>query len=81
MRTASVERDNHTTGHGEKLGAADDPAAVADFVRQMAAAGFENVKLLLSNNDVFVAGGSQTTQYSEAEAAAAREAAAAAGVS
>jgi len=80
VRTASVERDNHTAGHGAKLGAADDPAAVADFVRQMAAAGFENVKLLLSNDDVFVAGGSQMTQYSAAEAAAAREAAAEAGV-
>ena len=80
LRTASVERDNHSTGPGAKLGAADNPAAVADFVRQMAAAGFENVKLLLSNDDVFVAGGSQMTQYSEAEAAAARAAAAEAGV-
>lgn len=80
LRTASVERDNHAVGHGDKLGAADDPAAVAGFVREMAAAGFENVKLLLSNDDVFVAGGSQLTQYTEAEAGAARAAAAEAGV-
>lgn len=46
----------------------------------MAAAGFENIKLLLSNDDVFVEGGSQVTQYTSAEAAAARDAAAEAGV-
>jgi imidazolonepropionase-like amidohydrolase len=81
LRTASVERDNHFEGHGgDKRGTDGDPAGVAEFVRQMAAAGFENVKLLLSNDDVFIEGGSQITQYTDAEAAAARAAAAEAGV-
>jgi imidazolonepropionase-like amidohydrolase len=81
LRTASVERDNHFEGHGgTKQGTDGDPEGVAGFVRQMAAAGFENIKLLLSNDDVFVEGGSQMTQYTNAEAAAARDAAAEAGV-
>jgi imidazolonepropionase-like amidohydrolase len=81
LRTASTERDNHFEGHGgDKQGADGDPRGVADFVRQMAAAGFENIKLLLSNDDVFTEGGSQMTQYTDAEAAAARDAAAEAGV-
>jgi imidazolonepropionase-like amidohydrolase len=81
LRTASVERDSHFEGHGgTKQGADGDPEGVAAFVRQMAAAGFENIKLLLSNDDVFVEGGSQVTQYTEAEAAAARAAATEAGV-
>lgn len=81
LRTASVERDNHFKGHGgTKQGTDGDPEGVASFVRQMAAAGFENVKLLLSNDDVFVEGGSQITQYTNAEAEAARDAAAESGV-
>jgi imidazolonepropionase-like amidohydrolase len=81
LRTASVERDNHFEGHGgSKQGTDGDPEGVATFVRQMAAAGFENIKLLLSNDDVFVEGGSQMTQYTCAEAAAARDAAAETGV-
>jgi imidazolonepropionase-like amidohydrolase len=81
LRPASVERDNHFEGHGgDKRDADGDPEGVADFVRQMAASGFESIKLLLSNDDVFVEGGSRMTQYSEAEAAAARDAAAEAGV-
>jgi imidazolonepropionase-like amidohydrolase len=81
LRTASVERDTHFEGHGgTKRGTDGDPEAVAAFVYQMAAAGFENIKLLLSNDDVFVEGGSQMTQYTDAEAAAARRAAAETGV-
>jgi len=81
LRTASVERDNHFEGHGgTKQAAVGDPEGVAAFVRQMAAAGFENIKLLLSNDDVFAEGGSQVTQYTDAEASAARDAAAEAGV-
>jgi imidazolonepropionase-like amidohydrolase len=81
LRTASVERDSHFKGDGgTKQGTEGDPEGVAAFVREMAAAGFENIKLLLSNDDVFVEGGSQMTQYTGAEAAAARQAAAEAGV-
>ncbi len=81
LRTASVERDNHFEGHGgDKHDTAGDPVGVAAFVRDMAAAGFENIKLLLSNDDVFLAGGSQMTQYNQAEAAAAHRAADEAGV-
>lgn len=81
LRPASMERDNHFEGHGgTKRGIDGSPAAVGAFVREMAAAGFGNVKLLLSNDDVFVAGGSQMTQYTDAEAAAAHEAAQETGV-
>jgi len=81
LRPASVERDNHFEGHGgDKRDAEGDPKGVADFVQQMAASGFESIKLLLSNDDVFVEGGSHMTQYTEAEAAAARAAAVEAGV-
>jgi imidazolonepropionase-like amidohydrolase len=81
LRTASVERDNHFKGHGgDKRGAEGDPDSVAAFVSEMAQAGYENVKLLLSNDDVFIPGGSQLTQYTEAEAAAAHRAATEAGV-
>ena len=72
LRAASVERDNHAAGEGgEKAEAAEDPDGVAAFVEEMAALGFDNVKLLLSNDDVFFPGGSQVTQYSESEVAAA----------
>jgi imidazolonepropionase-like amidohydrolase len=81
LRTASVERDNHFKGHGgDKRDAEGDPDSVAAFVSEMAQAGYENVKLLLSNDDVFIPGGSQLTQYTEAEAAAAHRAATEAGV-
>lgn len=47
------------------------PGPVSGWVRECAAQGYDTVKLLLSNDDVFVEGGSQITQYSEEEAAAA----------
>jgi imidazolonepropionase-like amidohydrolase len=75
LRACSHERDNATRGdHGPK-DAGGDADAVGHFVEEMAQAGFDNVKLLLSNDDVFFPGGSQITQYSDEEAAAAAGAA------
>jgi imidazolonepropionase-like amidohydrolase len=56
------------------------PGPVAAWVRDNAAQGYDSVKLLLSNDDVFVEGGSKMTQYSEEEAAAAVEQARESGV-
>jgi imidazolonepropionase-like amidohydrolase len=81
LRACSMERDNQAATHGtSRENEAADPASVYAFVSEMAEAGFDNVKLLLSNDDVFVPGGSQMTQYTESEAAAAQDAAASAGV-
>ncbi len=81
LRACSYERDNVTRGdHGPK-DAGGEADAVGQFVVEMAQAGFDNVKLLLSNDDVFFPGGSQVTQYSDEEAAAAAAAARRAGVS
>jgi imidazolonepropionase-like amidohydrolase len=49
-------------------------------VHDMAAQGYDSVKFLLSNDDVFVEGGSQITQYTLEEAMAAGAAAREAGV-
>ncbi|WP_019927756.1 amidohydrolase family protein [Nocardia sp. BMG111209] len=82
LRTASFERDNNPVRLGPRgpEPKATGPAAVRDFVREQAELGFDSVKLLLSNDDVFVPGGSRVTQYSAAEAAAAGEQARASGV-
>jgi imidazolonepropionase-like amidohydrolase len=72
MRAASMERDNHPVrpdGHVEPDW--QGPEACAAFVREQAAMGFDSVKFLLSNDDVFVPGGSQITQYTQEEANAA----------
>jgi len=50
------------------------------FIAEQAAIGFDAVKLLMSNDDVFVEGGSMITQYSPAEAQAAGEQARESGV-
>ena len=42
-----------------------------EFIAEQAAIGFDAVKLLMSNDDVFVEGGSMITQYSPEEAQAA----------
>lgn len=82
MRAASFERDNNPVRMGpagpvpQKTG----PAAIRDFVREQAELGFDSVKLLLSNDDVFCEGGSMVTQYSADEADAAGEQARASGV-
>jgi len=82
MRAASFERDNNPVQMGpdgpkpKKVG----PDGVREFIREQAAIGFDAVKLLLSNDDVFVEGGSMVTQYSAAEAQAAGEQARESGV-
>jgi imidazolonepropionase-like amidohydrolase len=76
MRAASMERDNHPVrpdGHTEPDW--QGPEACASFVREQAALGFDSVKFLLSNDDVFVPGGSHLTQYTQQEADAAGAAA------
>jgi imidazolonepropionase-like amidohydrolase len=82
MRAASFERDNNPVQMGpdgpkpKKTG----PGAVREFIAEQAAIGFDAVKLLMSNDDVFVEGGSMITQYSPAEAQAAGEQARESGV-
>ena len=73
LRAASFERDNNPVQMGpdgpkpKKVG----PDGVREFIAEQAAIGFDAVKLLMSNDDVFVAGGSMITQYSPEEAQAA----------
>ncbi|MFG2946385.1 amidohydrolase family protein [Streptomyces adustus] len=82
MRAASFERDNNPVRMGpdgpqeQRTG----PDAVREFIREQAALGFDSVKLLMSNDDVFFAGGSMVTQYSAEEARAAGEQARESGV-
>jgi len=82
MRAASFERDNNPVQMGpdgprpKKVG----PDAVREFIAEQAAIGFDSVKLLMSNDDVFVEGGSMITQYSPDEARAAGEQARESGV-
>ncbi len=81
LRAASMERDNHATrpdGHVEPEW--QGPDACRAFVREQAAMGFDSVKFLLSNDDVFIPGGSQITQYTAQEANAAGEQARESGV-
>jgi imidazolonepropionase-like amidohydrolase len=82
MRAASFERDNNPVqmGPGGPRPRETGPEAVRAFIAEQAAIGFDSVKLLLSNDDVFFDGGSMVTQYSPAEAAAAGEQAAESGV-
>jgi imidazolonepropionase-like amidohydrolase len=77
LRAASFERDNNPVRHGAE---ATTPTGLARFIAEQAALGFDAVKLLLSNDDVFVPGGSMQTQYTAGEAAAAGAAAREAGV-
>lgn len=72
LRAASMERDNHPQrpdGHVEP--GWQGPDACAAFVREQASMGFDSVKFLLSNDDVFIPGGSRITQYTAEEANAA----------
>ena len=78
---ASWQRDNHPVrpdGHVEPEW--QGPDACRAFVREQAAMGFDAVKFLLSNDDVFIPGGSQITQYTQEEASAAGEQARESGV-
>ncbi|WP_370964256.1 amidohydrolase family protein [Amycolatopsis sp. cg9] len=79
MRAASFERDNNPVKLGPAA-AQTGPAAVRAFVREQAELGFDSVKLLMSNDDVFFEGGSMVTQYSAEEADAAGEQARESGV-
>ena len=82
MRAASFERDNNPVQMGpdgprpKQTG----PEGVREFIAEQAAIGFDSVKLLMSNDDVFTAGGSMITQYSPEEARAAGEQARESGV-
>ena len=82
MRAASFERDNNPVQMGPNGPQPKEtgPGAVRAFIAEQAAIGFDSVKLLLSNDDVFFEGGSMVTQYSDEEAAAAGEQARESGV-
>jgi imidazolonepropionase-like amidohydrolase len=82
MRAASFERDNNPVQMGPDGPTPKEtgPGAVRAFIAEQAAIGFDSVKLLLSNDDVFFEGGSMVTQYSDEEAAAAGEQARESGV-
>ena len=82
MRAASFERDNNPVQMGPDGPRSREtgPGAVRAFIAEQAAIGFDSVKLLLSNDDVFFEGGSMVTQYSQEEAAAAGEQARESGV-
>jgi imidazolonepropionase-like amidohydrolase len=82
MRAASFERDNNPVQMGPDGPKPREtgPGAVRAFIAEQAAIGFDSVKLLLSNDDVFFDGGSMVTQYSQEEAAAAGEQARESGV-
>jgi imidazolonepropionase-like amidohydrolase len=81
LLAASMERDNHMVRPDGHL-ATDwqGPDACREFVIEQAAMGFDSVKFLLSNDDVFVPGGSKITQYSQEEADAAGDQARKSGV-
>jgi imidazolonepropionase-like amidohydrolase len=81
LRAASAERDNHPLRpDGHFVADWQGPDACRQYVVENAAQGFDSVKFLLSNDDVFVEGGSQITQYSWEEAQAAGEQARESGV-
>jgi imidazolonepropionase-like amidohydrolase len=81
LRAASAERDNHPLRpDGHFVADWQGPDACRQYVVENAAQGFDSVKFLLSNDDVFVPGGSQITQYSWEEAQAAGEQARESGV-
>src|SRR5579862_8083379 len=82
MRAASFERDNNPVRMGPDGPQPQEtgPGAVRAFIAEQAAIGFDSVKLLMSNDDVFFDGGSMVTQYTAQEAAAAGEQARESGV-
>ncbi|MFJ5989248.1 amidohydrolase family protein [Lentzea sp. NPDC092896] len=82
MRAASFERDNNPVRMGPAGPVPQErgPDAVRAFVKEQAELGFDSVKLLMSNDDVFVDGGSMVTQYTAEEAGAAGEQARESGV-
>jgi imidazolonepropionase-like amidohydrolase len=78
---AAAERDNHPQRpDGHFVADWQGPESCAAWVRDKAAQRFDSIKFLVSNDDVFVPGGSMITQYSAEELNAAGEAAREAGV-
>jgi imidazolonepropionase-like amidohydrolase len=70
------ERDNHPQRpDGHFIADWQGPEATAKWVHDKAAQRFDSIKFLVSNDDVFVPGGSMVTQYSAEELNAAGEAA------
>ena len=81
LLAAAAERDNHPQRpDGHFVADWQGPEACATWVREHAAQGFDSVKFLVSNDDVFVPGGSHMTQYSAEELNAAGQAARETGV-
>jgi imidazolonepropionase-like amidohydrolase len=81
LRTCAAERDNHPVRPGGHV-VADwkGPESCAKWVHEKADQGFENIKILVSNDDVFLPGGSMLTEYTAEELAAASAAASERGV-
>lgn len=78
LRAAAGERDNIPVDPmGRQRSNWHGPEATSAWVREQAALGFDSVKFLVSNDDVFIEGGSHMTQFDAAElnaaGAAARE--------
>jgi imidazolonepropionase-like amidohydrolase len=81
FRAAAGERDNLPVDPmGRQRSDWHGPEACDRWVREHAAMGFDSVKFLVSNDDVFVPGGSHMTQYSQEELDAAGRAAREVGV-
>jgi imidazolonepropionase-like amidohydrolase len=81
LRACAAERDAMPRGpHHIPDDQWRGPGPVSNWVRECAEQGYDTVKLLLSNDDVFVEGGSQITQYSDEEAKAAGDQARESGV-
>ncbi|MFD0688009.1 amidohydrolase family protein [Actinomadura fibrosa] len=81
LLAASAERDNHPVRPGGHVVADwQGPDSCRAYVREHAEQGYDSVKFLLSNDDVFTPGGSQMTQYTWEEARAAGEQARESGV-
>ena len=78
FKAAAAERDNLPV-HPDGRARSDwhGPQATDRWVREHAAMGYDSIKFLVSNDDVFIEGGSHMTQYSAEElnaaGAAARE--------
>jgi len=81
LKAAAAERDNHPQRpDGHVIVDWQGPESCAKWVHDKAGQGFDSIKFLVSNDDVFVPGGSMMTQYSAEELNAAGHAAREAGV-
>lgn len=78
---AAGERDNLPADpQGRQRSNWHGPEAMRAWVLEHAQQGYDSIKFLVSNDDVFIEGGSMMTQFDAAELAAAGEAAAESGV-